>query len=38
MFKKRFTLRNSDHLKRAHQVELRMANAGLLDIIDPSLL
>jgi hypothetical protein len=33
-----FDLRNNDHLKRAHQVELRMANAGLLDIIDPSLL
>lgn len=33
-----FDLRNPDHLKRAHQVELRMANAGLLDIIDPSLL
>lgn len=33
-----FDLRNSDHLNRAHQVELRMANAGLLDIIDPSLL
>ena len=31
-------LRNPDHLKRVHQVELRMANAGLLDITDPSLL
>ena len=33
-----FDLRNPDHLKRVHQVELRMANAGLLDVIDPSLL
>ncbi|HDS1219874.1 Imm52 family immunity protein [Stenotrophomonas sp. TWI143] len=33
-----FDLRNPEHLRRAHQVELRMANAGLLDITDPTLL
>ncbi|WDM64287.1 Imm52 family immunity protein [Stenotrophomonas forensis] len=33
-----FDLHNPDHLKRVHQVELRMANAGLLEVIDPSLL
>ncbi|MBA0432005.1 MULTISPECIES: Imm52 family immunity protein [Stenotrophomonas] len=33
-----FDLHNPDHIKRAHQVELRMANAGLLDVTDTSLL
>ncbi|MHC1670057.1 Imm52 family immunity protein [Stenotrophomonas maltophilia] len=33
-----FDLRNPEHLRRVHQVELRMANAGLLDITDPTLL
>ena len=33
-----FDLFNPEHLKRVHQVELRMANVGLLDVTDMSLL
>lgn len=33
-----FDLFNPEHLKRVHQVELRMANVGLLDVTDLTLL
>ncbi|WIX05052.1 Imm52 family immunity protein [Xanthomonas oryzae] len=33
-----FDLNNPDHLKRAHQVEARMAHIGLLDVTDSTLL
>ncbi|UXW01100.1 Imm52 family immunity protein [Xanthomonas oryzae] len=33
-----FDLNNPDHLKRAHQVEARMAHVGLLDVTDSTLL